>query len=115
MNNTKWRECISLLASHCIYLQLRLVGEADFPLDYEVSNEVISQIQAKDCVFVRRVIAYKSITALRIIKTDLPPSARALQTDMMSKLKQALSQLGQLPLTEDSEFITINGYYSQSN
>jgi len=46
MNNTKWRECISLLASHCVYLQLRLVGEADFPLDYEVSNEVISQIQA---------------------------------------------------------------------
>lgn len=111
MNNTKWRECMSLLAAHCVYLQLRLVGEADFPLDYEVSDEVISQIQAKDCVFVRRVIGYKSIAAIRIIKTDLPPSARALQTDMMSKLKQELSLLGQLPITEDTEFITINGYY----
>lgn len=31
MNNTKWRECITLLASHGVYLQLQLVGEADFP------------------------------------------------------------------------------------
>lgn len=115
MNNTKWRECLSVLASHCVYLQLRLLDEADFPLDCEVSNEVIAQIQTTDCVFVKRVIAYKSIAALRIIKTDLPPSANALQMDLMTKLKQALSQLGQLPLTEDSEFITINGYYSQSN
>ena len=108
MNNTKWRECISLLASHSVYLQLRLVGEADFPLDYEVSNEVISQIQAKDCVFVRRVIDYKSIAAIRIVKIHLPPSAK--QMDMMSKLKQELSQLGQLPIIENTEFITINGY-----
>jgi len=54
------------------------------------------------------VIDYKSIAAIRIVKIHLPPSAK--QMDMMSKLKQELSQLGQLPIIENTEFITINGY-----
>ena len=110
MNNTKWRECISLLAAHSVYLQLRLVGEADFPLDYEASNSVLSHINDEDCVFVRTSIRYKAISAIRIAKTIFPDSLIPANFDRLASLRADLKRLGQLPLTEDDKFIVIEGY-----
>lgn len=110
MNNTKWRECMNILASHSVYLQMRLVGETNFPLDHEVSNQAISHIGAKDCIFVRRVIAYKSIAGIRIVKTHLPPSATTISGELFAEIKAQLSGVGQLSLAEDPEFLTLYGY-----
>ncbi|GGN17941.1 hypothetical protein GCM10007984_16080 [Shewanella putrefaciens] len=110
MNNTKWRECITLLASHGVYLQLQLVGEADFPLDYEASNQVLSDIKTADCLFVQRRISYKSIYAIRIAKTLFPTGLPDANVSSLTELKIQLAQLGLLPLSEDDEFIFIHGY-----
>ncbi len=118
MNNTKWRECLSILAAHRVYLQLRLVADADFPMDHEAAHRVISQIDSRDFVFVRKTIPYKDIAALRIVKDTFPAaethnlnqaSAR-LFTVELAELRGKLMQLGQLPLTEDDESILITAY-----
>lgn len=118
MNNTKWRECLSILAAHRVYLQLRLVGDADFPLDYEAAYRVISQIETRDFVFVRKTIPYKDIAALRIVKDTFPAAethnlnqaSATLFTAELAELRGKLMQLGQLPLTEDDESILITAY-----
>ncbi|MBP7664702.1 MAG: hypothetical protein KA770_12815 [Shewanella sp.] len=111
MNNTKWRECMTLLASRPVYLQLQLVGEEDFPLDYEASNQVLSEIMATDCLFVQRCIRYKSINAIRIAKTVFPAGFADDNVFLLAELKIRLQQLGQLPLIEDDQFIVIHGYH----
>lgn len=111
MNNTKWRECMTLLACRSVYLQLQLVGEEDFPLDYEASNQVLSEIMATDCLFVQRRISYKSIYAIRIAKTVFPSGLTDTNLFLLTELKIRLQQLGQLPLTEDDKFIFIHGYH----
>ncbi|MFV0595285.1 hypothetical protein [Shewanella sp.] len=118
MNNTKWRECLSILASHRVYLQLRLVGEADFPLDYEVAHQALCKIAPQNFVFVSKTIPYKDIAALRIVKHVFPAAVagvacQASLTELkveLAELKRALMQLGQLPLTEDDESILIMAY-----
>ncbi|ABI38836.1 conserved hypothetical protein [Shewanella sp. MR-4] len=118
MNNTKWRECLSILAALRVYLQLHLVGDADFPMDYEAAHQVISQIDTRDFVFVRKTISYKDIAALRIVK-DTFPAAETQSSNQASvllfaaelaELRRKLMQLGQLPLTEDDESILITAY-----
>jgi len=111
MNNTKWRECMTLLASCPVYLQLQLVGEEDFPLDYEASNQVLSEIMATACLFVQRRIRYKSINAIRIAKTVFPAGLADDNVFLLAELKIRLQQLGQLPLIEDDQFIVIHGYH----
>uniref|UniRef100_Q0HVM3 Uncharacterized protein n=1 Tax=Shewanella sp. (strain MR-7) TaxID=60481 RepID=Q0HVM3_SHESR len=118
MNNTKWRECLSILAAHRVYLQLRLVGDVDFPMDYEAAHRVISQIDTRDFVFVRKHIPYKDIAALRIVKETFPAAETQssnkasvlLFTAELDELRRKLIQLGQLPLTEDDESILITAY-----
>ena len=94
MNNTKWRECMTLLASRPVYLQLQLVGEEDFPLDYEASNQVLSEIMATDCLFVQRRISYKSIYAIRIAKTVFPAGLADDNVFLLAELKIRLQSIG---------------------
>lgn len=118
MNNTKWRECLSILAAHRVYLQLRLVGDADFPMDYEAAHRVISQIDTRDFVFVRKTISYKDIAALRVVKDAFPAAetqslnqaSGSLFIAELDELRRKLMQLGQVPLTEDDESILITAY-----
>ncbi len=35
MSNTKWRRILTLLAEYPLYLQFKLIGESEFPLDVE--------------------------------------------------------------------------------
>lgn len=81
-----------------------------FPLDYEDSNRVLSDIKVADCLFVQRRISYKSIYAIRIAKTVFPAGLTDANLFLLTEFKIRLQQLGQLPLTEDDEFIFIHGY-----
>lgn len=68
MNNSKWKEMITMIGMASLHIQLRLLGDQDYPMDYELSNLVISDIRQSSFVYVNKEIKYNDIAGLRLCK-----------------------------------------------
>lgn len=110
MNNTKWRELLSLLSQNQVYIQLKLVGDDDFPMDIEQSNLVISKISASSFIFVRKAFEYKKISQIKIITNRLPKHHAQVEQSylelLMNQIKRIISN--ELLMVEDG--VILNGY-----
>ncbi|UTZ24297.1 hypothetical protein [Vibrio campbellii] len=110
MNNTKWRELLSLLSQNQVYIQLKLVGDDDFPIDTEQSNLVIRAIGPSSFIFVRKEFEYKQISQLKIITNQLPKSHSQVEQGSFASLISQIKRItiNELLMVEDG--IILNGY-----
>lgn len=72
MNNTKWREVLCLLAGYPVYIQLKRRRDADFHIDYERADRVISAIEAAHFTYIHCQIAYHELDQLKIYAQPRP-------------------------------------------
>ena len=110
MSNTKWRELLSLLNKDQVYIQVKLVGDDDFPIDIEQSNLVIGAIGQSSFIFVRKKFYYKQISQLKIITNQLPTNhSKADQSAFASLISQIRCiTINELLVVEDG--VILNGY-----
>ncbi|QXO18540.1 hypothetical protein [Vibrio ostreae] len=97
MNNTKWRELLSMLSKNQVYIQLKLVGDDDFPIDTEQSNLVIRALGPSSFIFVRKELEYKQISQLKIIVNQLPKSHSQVEKSYFTSL---ISQIKRITINE---------------
>ncbi len=107
MNNTKWRELLTLLSSYQIYIQLKCVDDDDFPLDVERPDWIISNIEDSTFVFVRRKFQYHEIDKIKIITDSLPLGASRDQFESLFENIRAITNNELVPI-EDG--VILNGY-----
>ncbi|MCH1926730.1 hypothetical protein L9G74_16340 [Shewanella sp. C32] len=107
MNNTKWRRILTLLAEYPLYLQFKLLGEREFPLDVEQANLVLSGFGTTHFTLVRRELSYSDIGQLKIVTSPLPANTT------LSQLQQALAGIAQItinPLIAVEDGYLLSGY-----
>jgi hypothetical protein len=107
MNNTKWREFFSIVIKLPVYLQLQRLEDEDFHIDHEQSNWILSEIATNTFVYVNREIEYKSIYAVRICKSVIPPDS---DSSVVNKAIEQAKDIGKIKSYEDQESFAIYGY-----
>lgn len=113
MNDTKWREVLELVAQHDTPVQFSFVREEKFKATIKFPEGGVENDHTKDCT-IHGPFFLKEIYAIRFPKFEEkrnPQSGSKFKDQTRYKnLIKALSKLGQLPITECEEWVTISGY-----
>ena len=113
MNNTKWKEVLTILADARHPFQLASVGQEKFGIEEILSLDALERTYVKD-VLVGGPIMYKDIYALRFprFKSYRNPQTGRVQhrEDASDAVLKRLCQLGELPLEVMEEHAYIWGY-----
>jgi hypothetical protein len=113
MNDTKWREVLDLIGKHEVSVQFSFVREEKFKSVIKFPEGGYEGDHTTDCT-VHGPFLLKEIFAIRCPrleeKRELKTGRRYMDDSRYLDLMASLRSLGQLPLTEDKEGVTINGY-----
>lgn len=107
MNNTKWRELLTIISAYPVYIQLKLVKEIDFHIDQERADWVISDLDNDHFTYVKRVITYQQIDKLKI---QGQPKPKELDDEKYQELLGKIKKLifNNIEYVDDS--LVVNGY-----
>lgn len=108
MNNTKWYKVFKIVTQYSLFMQMKLVVDYDYNLDHEQSDSVIYELTFKDLIYVRSKIKFRYIFGIRLCKKVFPFDGNT--NELIQNVRQELLSIGNIPLVEDDEFITITGY-----
>ncbi len=109
MCNTKWREIFTLLSEYQIYVQLKLLGDDDFPLDIEQSDLVIHDVGVTSVVFVRKECTYSQIAQLKIITNQLPKKSE-VGDNIFESLRERIKAITRNELIHVDDGLVLRGY-----
>lgn len=107
MNNTKWRELLTIISAYPVYIQLKLVKEMDFHIDQERADWVISNLDKDHFTYVKRAITYQQIDKLKI---QGQPKPKELDDEKYQELLGKIKKLifNNIEYVDDS--LVVNGY-----
>jgi len=109
MNNTKWREFFTHISTLPVYLQIQRLSDDNFHIDYEQADWVINEVSEKSFVYVNKEVEYKSLYAVKICKSVIPPKGTV---QIINHAIELSKNLGQIVTSEDSDGFVILGYHS---
>lgn len=109
MNNTKWRELLTLISGYPVYIQLKLVKDTDFHIDVERADWVISSIEKDHFTYVKRTLTYQQIDKLKI---KIHPTPKELMDDTHQQLMTDVGRLMCNNIQHLQDCIIVNGYQS---
>lgn len=107
MNNTKWRELLTLISGYPIYIQLKLVKDADFHIDVERADLVVSNVENDQFTYVKRTLKYLQIDKLKI---QNHPAPLELKDSTHQTLIRDVSRLMGNNIQHLQDSIIINGF-----
>ena len=114
MNNTKWRKLFSLLGNHPIKIQVLLINSDEYSYPRQFSKGGERENHVSDFAMGTCPFEYKMILNLRIVKHEDTRNPKTGVSEKCQKVynefKDSLDILGQFPLSEDDEYLYINGY-----
>lgn len=114
MNNTKWREVLSLIGRLGIKFEVAYVGRESFQAALPPSESLLKNTYIADPGVAGGPAEYAEIYSIRILKTSLKQSPktgeRIPSTEASDLFLAAAARLGALPLEEKDGFIYVHGY-----
>lgn len=115
LNDTKWREIISVLIKHQIYrIEAAYIDNEKYCVGFIPEKNKLTEKYIMDPGFLRGPTHYDEIYAIRIpYISDNGGQIDGLQSiteGESKKLLKDLKSLGELPIEISDEFITIKGY-----
>ncbi|MEE9098963.1 MULTISPECIES: hypothetical protein [Pseudomonas] len=114
MNNTKWRELLSLIRRIGIQFEVAYVGEERFQTAYAPPESLLKNTYIADPGLAGGPTEYSDIYSIRIPKISLiqnPKTGERLpSTGVSDQFLAEASLLGVLPLEEKDGFIYVHGY-----
>ncbi|WP_154668254.1 hypothetical protein [Pseudoduganella violaceinigra] len=115
MNDTKWREVLTLVARLSIQFEFSYVGAKTFQIGSISSLELLGEHGIADPgIGGSGPAAYKDILAIRVFRfaKKRNPLTGSVSADeaLSEEFLRLTGSLGQLPIEVQSEFIYVHGY-----
>ena len=115
LNNTKWREIISILAKHLKYpIEVAYIDTEKYTIGFIPAEEKLMEDYIVDPGFLTAPTPYEYLYAVRIPHVNeysgKIEGLKTISEDDSDNLLRDLESLGQLPIEITDQYITIKGY-----
>ena len=115
LNNTKWREIISILAKHLKYpIEVAYIDKEKYTIGFIPAEEKLMESYIVDPGFLTGPTPYEYLYAVRIPHINKYSGKieglKSISKDDSDNLLRDLESLGQLPIEITDQYITIKGY-----
>ena len=114
MNNTKWREVLTLIAQFQLEFEVAYVGSERFQYGSVLSTNLLTETYIADPGIAEGPSEYKDIYAIRIPKTIMLRNAKTgvkiPSSEKSDLFQRAAAQLGAIPIKTKEDFIYLYGY-----
>lgn len=112
MNNTKWRELLTIISAYPVYIQLKIVNDMDFHIDQERADWAISNIDRNQSTYVKRTIKYHQIDKLKIKNQPRP---KELTTGKHEELFFRIKRLITDNIQSSQDSLIVSGYQTSNS
>ena len=112
MNNTKWRELLTIISAYPVYIQLKIVNDMDFHIDQERADWAISNIDKDQFTYIKRTIKYHQIDKLKIKNQPRPKELTAgKHEELFFRIKRLITD--NIQSSQDS--LIVSGYQTSNS